>query len=95
MARCERSCKSCACKGAARVRPGGDSGLPVAEDPLSGGKVQPFGECRQHHGDLVEEVVGRNERSVAPSSERRAAGLAAKDLNALSMTMRTISKRRE
>jgi hypothetical protein len=33
--------------------PGGDGGLPVAEDPFGGGSVQPFGQCRQHDGDLL------------------------------------------
>ena len=33
--------------------PGGDGGLSVAEDPLSGGRVQTFRERRQHQSDLV------------------------------------------
>jgi hypothetical protein len=59
-------------------QPGGESGLPVAEDPWSFGRVQPTGSCRQHHGDLVGGSFQTGQRSVAPSSERRAAGRAAK-----------------
>ena len=33
--------------------PGGDGGLPVAEDPFGRGRVQPFGQRREHHGDLL------------------------------------------
>jgi hypothetical protein len=33
--------------------PGGEGGLPGAEDPLGSRWVQPFGQCRQYHGDLV------------------------------------------
>ena len=34
-------------------QPSGDGGMSVAEDSLSGGRIQPFGERRQHHCDLV------------------------------------------
>src|SRR5215468_9979359 len=37
-------------------QPGSDGGLPIAEDPLGGGWVQPFGERRQYHCDLVRGV---------------------------------------
>jgi hypothetical protein len=38
---------------ASTSQPGGDRGLPKAEDPFGGGRVEPFGESRQHHGDLL------------------------------------------
>src|SRR5260221_12517558 len=47
----ERSCKVCAYTGCAS-QPGGDGVLPVAEDALCSGRIQPFGERRQHHRDL-------------------------------------------
>ena len=28
-------------------------GLSKAEDPLSSRRIQPFSQCRQHHGDLM------------------------------------------
>ncbi len=33
--------------------PGGNGRLPVAEDSLGSGSVQPFGQCRQHDGDML------------------------------------------
>jgi len=30
-----------------------NSGLSKAEDPLGGGRIEPFGQSREHHGDLV------------------------------------------
>ena len=72
---------------ASASQPGGDGGLPIAEDPLSGRRVQPFGECRQHHCDLTGGSFQTAQGGVAPSSERGAAGLAAKGLDAFSMAM--------
>ena len=34
-------------------QPRGDRGLTVAEDPLGGGRVQPFGQRREHPCDLM------------------------------------------
>jgi len=34
-------------------QPGGNGRLPVAEDSLGSGSVQPFGQCRQHDGDML------------------------------------------
>jgi hypothetical protein len=34
-------------------QPGRDGGLSKAEDPLGSGRVQPFGQRREHHGDLL------------------------------------------
>ena len=72
-------------------QPGGDGGLPVAEDPLSGGRVQPFGERSQHHGDLVGRGFQTVQRSMAPSTERGVASLTAKRLDPLGMAMLAIS----
>jgi hypothetical protein len=41
------------CVLASASQPGSDRGLPVAEDTLGSGRVQPFGERRQHHCDLL------------------------------------------
>ena len=38
---------------ASASQPGGDGRLPVAEDPLGGGRVQSFGQRREHHDDLL------------------------------------------
>ena len=43
MARWERSCKVCAYS-PARVRKARYRGLPIAEDTLCGGSIQPFGQ---------------------------------------------------
>ena len=75
-------------------QPGGDGGLSVAEDPLGGGRVQPFGQRRQHHCDLVGGGFQTVQRGVAPGSERGAAGLAAKRLDPLGMAMLAISNQR-
>ncbi len=40
------------CVLASASQPGGDGVLPVAEDALCSGRIQPFGERRQHHRDL-------------------------------------------
>jgi hypothetical protein len=40
-------------------QPGGDSCLPVTEDPLRGGWVQPFGQCREYPCDLLRRVFRR------------------------------------
>jgi hypothetical protein len=71
----------------------GDGNLTVAEDPLGSGRVQSFGELRQHHPDLVRGGFQRIQGSVASGSERRVAGLAAKGLDALSLAMRAIPEK--
>jgi hypothetical protein len=72
-------------------QPGGDGGLSVAEDPFSGRKVQPFGECRQHYGDLVRGSFQTVQRGVASSTERGTASRASKCLDALGTAMDAIS----
>ena len=64
--------------------------MPVAEDPLSGGRVQPKGSRSQHHCDLVRGGFQTVQRGVAPSTERGAAGLTAKGLDLLGMAMLAI-----
>ena len=86
----ECSCKACACSKAAR-QPGNDGGLPVAEDLLSDGRVQPFGECRQHYCDLLRGRFQTVQGGMASGTESGAAGLTTKRLDALSMAMLTIS----
>jgi hypothetical protein len=72
-------------------QPGDDGGLPVAEDPLGGGRVQPFGECRQHHCDLLRGRFQTVQGGMASGTESGAAGLTTKRLDPLSMAMLTIS----
>lgn len=73
------------CVLASTSQPGDDGRLPVAEDPLSGGRVQSFGQRREHYGDLLgggfQTVQGR----VTSGSERRAASRASKGLDLLSL----------
>ncbi len=86
----ERSCKICACS-PARVRKARDDRLTVAEDPLCGRRIQPFGQRREHHGDLVRGSFQPVQRGVASSTERGAAGRASKRLDLLGMPMLAIS----
>jgi len=39
-------------------------GLSKAKDPLCGGKVEPFGQSREHHGDPAREGVFRRYKGV-------------------------------
>ena len=71
-------------------QPGSDGRLPIAEDPLGGGRIQPFGERRQHHFDLVGRSLQTVQGGVASSTERGAAGLTTKRLDPLGMAMRAI-----
>lgn len=80
------------CRRVALARqPADDGGLPVAEDPLGGGGVQTFGECRQHHSDLVRRGFQTIQGGMATSTERDVAGLTTQRLDALSMAMLPIS----
>ena len=71
-----------------------DGGLTVAEDPWSLGSIQPFGQCREYHGDFVSGGFQTIQRRVASSTERRAAGGASKRLDALSQAMLAITNER-
>lgn len=72
-------------------QPCGDGGLPVAEDPLGRGSIQPLSQCRQHQGDLLGGGFQAIQRGVASGSERRVTGLASKRLDTLSAAMGAIS----
>ncbi len=77
---------------ASTSQPGGDGGLSVAEDPLGGGSIQPFGQRRQHHCDLVRGGFQTGPGRVASSIERGAACLTAKGLDPLGMALLAIAK---
>jgi hypothetical protein len=68
-------------------QPGSDRGLSVAEDTSSIGRVQPFGQRRQYHRDLVRGGFQTVQRSVASSTEGGVTGLTTKALDLLSMTV--------
>jgi len=71
-------------------QPGGDRGLTVSEDPLGSGRVQPFGEGREHHCDLVRGSLQTIQGGVASGSERGVTGRASKRLDPLDMAMLAI-----
>jgi len=75
-------------------QPGRDGRLPVAEDPLGGGKVQSFGQRSQHDCDLVGGSFQAVQGSMVASREGGAAGLTTKRLDALGMTMHAIANKR-
>jgi hypothetical protein len=70
--------------------PGGDGGLTVAEHTLSSGRIQPFGQRREHHGDLARGSFQTVQGSVAPGSEGSAASETSKGLDALGTAMLAI-----
>ena len=72
-------------------QPGGDGRLSKAEDPRSCGRVEPFGQRREHHGDLVRGSFQSIQGRIAPGSEGGAASLTAKRLDQLGLAMRAIS----
>ena len=79
---------------ASACEPSRDGGLTVAENPFSGGGVQPFGEGRQHDGDLLGRSFQAIERCVASSTEGGTTSLTAKRLDALGTAMRAIAYER-
>ncbi len=72
-------------------KPDGDGGLSVAEDPFGSRKIQPFGQRREHHCDLVRGGFQTVQGRVAPGSERGMAGLTAERLDLLSTTVLAIA----
>ena len=74
--------------------PGGNGRLPVAEDSLGGGSVQPFGQGRQHDGDLLGRGFQPVQGGVAPGCERGLAGLTPKGLDPLGLAMLAIANQR-
>jgi hypothetical protein len=71
--------------------PSSDGRLPVAEYSLGGRGVQPFGQRREDHGDLPRRGFQTIQGSVASSTERGVASLAAKGLDPLGTAMLAIS----
>src|SRR5947209_19077305 len=69
-------------------------GLSKAENSLGSGRVQPFSESRQHHGDLLRGGFQSVQRSVASGSEGGAARLTPKGLDRFSLTMLAIANER-
>ena len=74
--------------------PGGDGGLPVAEDAFGRGSIQSFGQCRQHDGDLLGRGFQPVQGRVAAGTERRVARLTAEGLNLLGTAMLAIPDER-
>jgi hypothetical protein len=74
-------------------QPRGDGRLPEAEDPWSLGRIQPFGNGREHHGDLLGRGFQTVERGMAPGSERGVASRTSKGLDALGLAMLTIPEK--
>ncbi len=79
------------CVSAYTSEPSRNSGLSKAEDPLCGGRVEPFGQRREHHGDLLGRGFQPVQGRVAPSSERGAASLTAKGLDPFGLAMLAIA----
>src|ERR1051326_474207 len=75
-------------------QPSRDRGLSVAEDAFSRGMVQPFGQRRQYHGDLLGGCFQSVQGRVTSSAERGAASLTAKGLDALGTAMLAIPDQR-
>ena len=76
----------------ARTRqPPRDGGLSRAEDPCGRGWVQPFGQRREHHSDLVGGGFQAIQGGVESSTERGAARLTPERLNPLGLAMLAIS----
>ncbi len=64
----------------------------LAEDPLCGGRIQPFGKRRQYHCDLLGGGFQAIQGGVAPSTQRGVASQTAKRLDALSKAMKGTAK---
>src|SRR5215471_21722291 len=75
-------------------QPGGDGRLSKAEDPRSRGRVEPFGQRREHHGDLVRGSFQPVQGGVVPGSERGATRLTPKGLDRLSTAMLAVPDQR-
>src|SRR5260370_252077 len=66
--------------------------MEVAEDPPSFGRIQPFSEGSQHHGDLLGGGFQTVQRGMPPGSERGTEGLAAHCLDELGLAMLAIAR---
>src|SRR5947209_6881496 len=76
---------------ASASQPPRNRGLSKAKDPLGGGRVEPFGQSREHHSDLLRRGFQAIQGGIASSTEGGATSLAAKRLDALDMALLTIS----
>jgi hypothetical protein len=72
-------------------QPRGDGGLSKAENPLGSRRVQPFGQCSEHQGDLVRGGFQTVQGGVMSSTKGGAAGLTTIRLNPLAMAMLAIA----
>ncbi|HEX6483848.1 MAG TPA: hypothetical protein VF043_33790 [Ktedonobacteraceae bacterium] len=75
-------------------QPRGDGGLSKTEDPFGGGRIEPFGQRRQDHGDLVRGSFQTVQGGVTPGGKGGAAGLTPKRLDVLSTAMLAIAHQR-
>ncbi len=71
-----------------------DGRLTIAEDAFSRRKVQPFGQRRENHDDLMGRDFQTVEGRVASSTEGGAARLTPKGLNLLGTAMLAIADQR-
>ncbi len=71
-----------------------NSGLSKAEDPLGGGRIEPFGQSREHHGDLVRGGFQALQGGVASGTACAVARLATKGLDRLSTPMLAVPDKR-
>ncbi len=69
-------------------------GLSKAEDPLGRGRVQPFGQRREHHSDLVRGGFQAIQRGVASGTEGAVASLTTERLDLLSTAMLAVPDKR-
>jgi hypothetical protein len=71
--------------------PGRDGRFSKAEDPLGSRRVEPFGQRREHHGDVMRGGFQTIQRSIASSTKRGVAGRASKGLDLLGTTVLAIA----
>src|SRR5215472_16975791 len=79
---------------ASTSQPGCDGGLTVTEDPLCGGRVEPFGQRSEHHRDMTGRSFQSVQGRVTSSAERGAARLTAKGLDRIGSPMLAIPDKR-
>jgi hypothetical protein len=75
-------------------QPRRDGGLSKAEDAFSRGSVQPFGQRREHHGDLLGGSFQMVQRRIASSAEPGAARRTSERLDRFSAAMLAIPDER-
>jgi hypothetical protein len=71
--------------------PGGDGGLSVAEHTPGSGRIQPFGQRREQHCNVMGRGFQTVQGRVEPGAERSVAGMASKRLDALGRAMLAIA----